>query len=131
MGSYTLFLMFSLISRSSLSSLNTGYSSLRFESVSLLPILACCNSEIFMTSHYPSTTSNLLYTGNSGELLGCFFLGVLVGFIWILILFLHCNGKVKWILTKYETLFDFLFTLFMSGYKWDKRDLEKSSFKAN
>ena len=40
-------------------------------------------------------------------------------------------GKIKWILTKYETWFDFFLALLMSGYKWDKRDLEKSSFKAN
>ena len=29
-------------------------------------------------------------------------------------------GKIKWILTKYETWFDFFLALFMSGYKWDK-----------
>ena len=27
------------------------------------------------------------------------------------------NGKIKWVLTKYETLFDFCLSLFMSGYK--------------
>ena len=40
-------------------------------------------------------------------------------------------GKIKLILTKYETWFDFFLALFMSGYKWDKWDLDKSSFKAN
>ena len=44
---------------------------------------------------------------------------------------MYRTGKTKWILTKYETWFDFFLALFMSGYKWDKRDLEKSSFKAN
>ena len=28
-------------------------------------------------------------------------------------------GKIKWILTKYETWFDFFLALFMSEYKWD------------
>ena len=41
------------------------------------------------------------------------------------------NGKIEWILTKYETWFDFFLALFRSGYKWGKQDLEKSSFKAN
>ena len=40
-------------------------------------------------------------------------------------------GKIKWILTKYETWFNFLLALFISEYRWDKWDLEKSSFKAN
>ena len=39
--------------------------------------------------------------------------------------------QIKWILTKYETWFDFFLVLFMTGYKWVKRHLEKSSFKAN
>ena len=45
----------------------------------------------------------------------------------------HYNNtaKIKWIITKYETWFNFFLALFMSGYKWDKRDLEKSSFKAH
>ena len=45
----------------------------------------------------------------------------------------HYNktAKIKWIITKYETWFNFFLALFMSGYKWDKQDLEKSSFKAN
>ena len=30
----------------------------------------------------------------------------------------------------YETWFDFFLALFISEYKWDKRDLGKSSFKA-
>ena len=43
---------------------------------------------------------------------------------------LECIRKIKWIL--YQVLkLDSLLTLFMSGYKWDKRDLEKSSFKAS
>ena len=41
------------------------------------------------------------------------------------------TGKIKWLLTKYETWFDFFLVLFMSGCKWDKWDLEKSSLKAN
>ena len=41
------------------------------------------------------------------------------------------NGKIKWILIKYETWINFFLALIMSGYKWDKRDLEKSSFKSN
>ena len=46
--------------------------------------------------------------------------------------FLLCvTRKIKWELTKHETWFDFFLALIMSGYKWDKRDLEKSSFKAN
>ena len=43
----------------------------------------------------------------------------------------HVIGKTKWILTKYETWFDFFLALFMREYKWDKWDLERSSFKAN
>ena len=35
-----------------------------------------------------------------------------------------------YLFTKYETWFDLFLALFMSGYKWDKQDLEKSSFKA-
>ena len=31
----------------------------------------------------------------------------------------------------YETWFDFFLALFLSKYKWDKWDLEKSSFKGN
>ena len=41
------------------------------------------------------------------------------------------NRKIKWILTKYETWFHFFLALFMSEYKWDKRDQDKSLFKAN
>ena len=41
------------------------------------------------------------------------------------------NGNIKWILNKYETWFDSFLAFFMSGYKWDKRDLEELSFKAN
>ena len=41
------------------------------------------------------------------------------------------DGKILWALTKSETWFDFFLALFMSGYKWDKRDLEESSFKVN
>ena len=36
-------------------------------------------------------------------------------------------GKIKWVLIKYETWFNFFLALFMNGCKWDKRDLEKSS----
>ena len=39
------------------------------------------------------------------------------------------TGKIKWILTKYETWFDYFLALFMSGYKWETN--ETSSFKAN
>ena len=44
---------------------------------------------------------------------------------------IQVNGKIKWVLIKNETWFDFFLSLFMGRYKWDKRDLEKPSFKAN
>ena len=44
---------------------------------------------------------------------------------------MYRTGKTKWILTKYETWFDFFLALFMSGYNWDKRYFEKSSLETN
>ena len=41
------------------------------------------------------------------------------------------NGKIKWILTKYETWFDFFLALFMSGYKWPPKVTFPTTSKIN
>ena len=44
---------------------------------------------------------------------------------------IHVIGKIKWVLTKYETWFDFFLALFVSEYKGKKQDLERLSFNFN
>ena len=76
-------LMFSLISRSSLSLWNVDDSSLWFVSVSLLSTKTQWNFEISVTSLYPKTSSIQYMSKIQASLLSVFLLGSYVGLFWI------------------------------------------------
>ena len=85
-------LMFSLISRSSLSSSNVGNSSLRFALVFLLTPPTCWNFEISMASLYPKTPPQFSICRKYRWAFCLFFSSALLEASFeFLILFLHCN----------------------------------------
>ena len=83
--------MFSLISRSSLSSPNVGDSSLRFVSVFPLTTPTCWNFEISKTPYIPTPPQFSICQKYRWAFCLFFSLALLQAYFEFLILFLHCN----------------------------------------